>query len=65
MHTASLLNWDTEGRITYFNEYAQQFFSVFKEEEIIGKSAIDTIVPKVESTGRDMDESACRDLRRP
>ena len=50
-----IIKLDTEGRITYFNEYAQQFFG-FKEEEIIGKSAIDTIVPKVESTGRDMDE---------
>lgn len=48
-----LLTFDNKGIITYFNEYAQEFFG-FKEEEILGKSLYETIVPVVESTGRDL-----------
>ena len=49
-----LLTFDTEGIITYFNEYAQEFFG-FKEDEILGKSLFETIVPIEESTtGRDL-----------
>ncbi len=48
-----LLTFDTNGKITYFNEYAQDFFG-FKEEEILGKSLFETIVPVKESTGRDL-----------
>lgn len=48
-----LLTFDTEGTITYFNEYAQEFFG-FRKEEILGKSLYETIVPMEESTGRDL-----------
>lgn len=48
-----IIKLDTEGRFTFFNEFAQRFFG-YTEAEIIGKSAADTIVPKVESTGRDL-----------
>ena len=48
-----LLTFDNKGIITYFNEYAQEFFG-FKEEEILGKSLYETIVPAKESTGRDL-----------
>ena len=52
-----IIKVDTEGCFTYFNEFAQSFFG-YNEEEIIGKAAIDTIVPKIESTGRDLNEMA-------
>ena len=48
-----ILRWDKKGYITYFNEFAQKLFE-YTEEEIIGKHVMDTIVPKTESTGRDL-----------
>ena len=50
-----ILKVDTEGRITFFNEYAEHFFG-FSEAEILGRSVIGTIVPETESTGRNMSE---------
>jgi len=48
-----ILKVDREGNITFFNRYAQSFFG-YSEAEILGRSVIGTIVPEVESTGRDM-----------
>ncbi len=48
-----ILRWNTQGKITFFNEFAQSFFG-FTEEEIIGRHVVGTIVPKTESTGRDL-----------
>ncbi|HJX31286.1 MAG TPA: PAS domain-containing protein [Thermodesulfobacteriota bacterium] len=48
-----ILRSDTRGRITFFNEFAQNFFG-YTEEEIVGKSLLETIVPKTETTGRDL-----------
>ncbi|HDM32639.1 MAG TPA: PAS domain-containing sensor histidine kinase, partial [Deltaproteobacteria bacterium] len=39
-----ILQMDKNGRITFFNEFAQRFFG-YTEKEIIGKSVIGTIVP--------------------
>lgn len=50
---AIILRWNTDGVITYLNEYAQQFFG-YAEAEIIGKHVIGTIAPATESTGRDL-----------
>lgn len=46
-----IIRFDTEGRITFFNEYAQRFFG-FDEDEILGRTMIDTILPTVRSNGR-------------
>lgn len=53
-----ILRRDTEGRVTFFNEYAQEFFG-YREEEILGKSVLGTIVPRVDSRGNDL----CRMIR--
>jgi len=50
-----ILKVDTEGHITFFNEYAQRFFG-FTESEILGRSVIGTIVPETESTGRNLSD---------
>ena len=50
---AILLVFDKDGIVTYWNEYAAAFFG-FHEDEILGKSLFDTIVPPTESTGRDL-----------
>ncbi len=50
-----ILRWDTEGKIKFLNSYGLNYFG-FDENEIIGKSAVGTIVPESESTGRDLKE---------
>ena len=49
---SSIIRLDKKGIITFFNEFAEKFFG-FSKEEIIGKNAVGTIVPKIESSGRD------------
>lgn len=48
-----IIHWTSDGRITFMNEYGQQFFG-FTEAEIIGRQVVGTIVPETESTGRDL-----------
>ena len=48
-----ILRWDTEGRITFLNEFGQAFFGL-REEEYRGSPVIGTIVPESESSGRDL-----------
>jgi PAS domain S-box-containing protein len=48
-----ILKMDTEGNITFFNEFAERFFG-FSKDEILGKNAVGTIVPPAESSGRDL-----------
>ncbi|MGD8569992.1 MAG: PAS domain S-box protein [Gammaproteobacteria bacterium] len=48
-----ILRWDINGNVTFFNEYAQQYFG-FTEADILGKNVVGTIVPETEFTGRDL-----------
>ena len=48
-----ILRMDKAGNITFFNEFAQRFFG-YSEGEILGKCVVGTIVPEVESTGREL-----------
>jgi PAS domain S-box-containing protein len=48
-----ILTWDTEGNITFVNDFAEQFFG-FSEEELRGRNVVGTIVPPTESSGRDL-----------
>jgi PAS domain S-box-containing protein len=48
-----ILRRDSTGKVTFFNEFAQRFFG-YSEQEILGKNMVGTIVPLVESTGRDL-----------
>ena len=48
-----IVRWDTEGRITFLNEFGQAFFGL-REEEVLGRPVIGTIVPESESSGRDL-----------
>jgi len=50
-----IMKLDAEGRITFFNEFAQSFFG-YSEAEILGNSVIGTIVPATDSGGRNMQE---------
>jgi PAS domain S-box-containing protein len=46
-----IVRFDTQSRVTFFNEYAQEFFG-YTEEEILGRRITDTILPAVDSDGR-------------
>ncbi|WP_293133603.1 adenylate/guanylate cyclase domain-containing protein [Microcoleus sp. bin38.metabat.b11b12b14.051] len=48
-----ILKIDTEGNITFFNEFAQKFFG-YKEEEILGKHAVGTIIPETDTAGNNL-----------
>jgi PAS domain S-box-containing protein len=48
-----ILRMDTQGRITFLNRFAQNFFG-FRQKDIVGKSVIGTIVPVADSAGRDL-----------
>ncbi len=45
-----ILRMDTDGNITFFNEYAQRFFG-YTEAEILGRNVVGTIVPEVDADG--------------
>ena len=48
-----ILKLDNTGTITFFNEFAQEFFG-YTEDEIVGRNALGSIVPHTETTGRDL-----------
>ncbi|MHC4455621.1 MAG: PAS domain-containing sensor histidine kinase [Planctomycetota bacterium] len=48
-----IMRFDTQGRITFFNEYAQSFFC-HTENEILDQNLIGTIVPETDSSGCDL-----------
>jgi len=45
-----IIRIDTNGKFTFFNEFAQKFFG-YTEEEIIGESAAGTILPDTDTFG--------------
>jgi len=48
-----ILKLDTKGNVKFINNFSLKFFG-YTEKEIIGKNVIGTIVPKTESSGRDL-----------
>lgn len=48
-----IMRLDPQGRITFFNEFAQTFFG-YSDEEILGRSAVGAIVPPRDGQGRDL-----------
>lgn len=49
-----VLRMDFQGQVSFINRFAQNFFG-FPEDEIIGRNVVGTIVPKTESSGRDLE----------
>jgi PAS domain S-box-containing protein len=52
---AIMLKLDPEGIITYLNKIGCDFFG-FTKEEVEGKPILDTIAPRKESSGRDLED---------
>lgn len=48
-----ILTLDTEGRITFFNRFAEDFFG-YSRDEVLGKSVLGLIVPETDSEGQDL-----------
>ncbi len=48
-----ILRINTQGEITFINEFALDYFG-FTRSEIIGKSVVGTIIPETDSAGRDL-----------
>ena len=59
-----ILRLDPEGRITFFNEFAQQFFG-YSEDEILGRHVVGSIAPEIDSSGRDLREMVDDALANP
>jgi len=49
-----IFQMDTQGKITFFNRFAQDFFG-YSEAEILGRSVVGTIAPATESSGRNLE----------
>jgi PAS domain S-box-containing protein len=48
-----ILEMDTAGKILYMNNFGVEFFG-YKENELLGQNVVGTIVPPVDSLGRDL-----------
>ena len=46
-----ILRVDMQGRITFFNEFAQSLFG-YREDEILGRTSLGTIMPETDSRGQ-------------
>jgi PAS domain S-box-containing protein len=57
-----ILSMGKDGKITFFNEFAQKFFG-YTERQILGKNIIGTIIPEKDNSGRNIEESI-RDIKR-
>ena len=60
----AIVRSDSHGRITFFNEFAQKFFG-YREDEIVGRTWLETIIPKTESSGRNLVAMVQEILRHP
>lgn len=59
-----ILKLDCSGCITFFNEFAQQFFG-FTEAEVLGKPLVGTIAPEQETSGRCLQDLFARMVQDP
>ena len=48
-----ILKWNINGKITYMNEFGLNFFG-YTNSELLDQHVVGTIVPKAESSGRDL-----------
>jgi len=48
-----ILRWLPDGRIIFFNRFAQSFFG-YEPEEILGRNIVETVVPRRDSTGHEL-----------
>jgi PAS domain S-box-containing protein len=49
-----IVKLDPAGKITFFNEFAEMFFG-YTQEEILGKNAVETIIPATDTEGNNLE----------
>ncbi|SPF39233.1 putative Histidine kinase [Syntrophobacter sp. SbD1] len=59
-----IIKSDPRGKIVFLNEFAQKFFG-YREDEIIGKGWLETILPETDSSGRNLIEMSEKILKCP
>jgi PAS domain S-box-containing protein len=59
-----VLRWLPDGRIIFFNRFAQSFFG-YREEEVLGRSIIGTLIPLQDSTGHELTSLAADIVAHP
>ena len=59
-----VLRWDLEGRVTFLNDFGLEFFG-YRSDELMGRSVVGTIVPRTETSGRDLAQMIAELLRNP
>ncbi|NQU64026.1 MAG: PAS domain S-box protein [SAR324 cluster bacterium] len=64
MANSIILKFDQKFNFTFINQYALDFFG-YSEIELIGKNLMGTIVPEIESTGRNLQEMLDYMLQQP
>jgi len=55
-----VLEMDTEGNVLFLNDFGLEFFG-YREQEILGRSVVGTIVPLVDSAGKNL-QNMIRDI---
>ncbi|MBW4594472.1 MAG: AAA family ATPase [Brasilonema angustatum HA4187-MV1] len=48
-----IIRYDPQGRIRYINDYGVKFLG-YEEHQILGRTLLETIVPEIETSGRDV-----------
>ena len=59
-----ILRLDAQGKITFFNQFAENLFG-FKRQEMIGRHALGSIVPEISTQGENLAEKFADLLRQP
>ena len=59
-----ILRWLPDGRITFFNRFAQSFFG-YREEDVLGRSIIGTLIPYEDSIGHELTSLAADIVSHP
>lgn len=59
-----ILRWDKKGRVIFLNDFGQKLFG-FRQEEIVGKNVVGTIIAEKEATGRELIEMVDDILKKP
>ncbi len=60
---SAIIRWKADGTLSFFNEYAQNFFG-YRHEDVIGKN-VGILVPDLDSLGRDLRSLANDIVLRP
>ncbi|MCB2185632.1 MAG: PAS domain S-box protein [Deltaproteobacteria bacterium] len=48
-----MVRWDSQGRVVHLNQYALDFFG-YRPEEIVGRPLLGSLIPEVDSWGRNL-----------